>query len=141
MFRILVMFLTGLYNNYGANQGEKMKTLKALAAIWLAKTGTNVGFFMKSLKTKKVFHVVSATPSGNKFVIVLAFDAKGGKVTNGEEYIVSGDEARYEMHAVNAGRIGEIEAQISKLEAQRDNLEGEIEELSNTLSDLQDEAV
>jgi len=118
-----------------------MKTLKALAALWLAKNGSDIGFFMKSMKTKKVFNVVSKTPSGNKFVIVLAYDAKGGKITNGEEYIVSGDEARYEMFSANGGRIAELEAQISKLEGQRDNLEGEIEELGNQLSDLQDEAI
>jgi hypothetical protein len=132
LWTTITRFLTG-------KQGEnEMKTLKALAALWLQKTGSDVGFFMKSLKTKKVFHVVSKTPSGNKFVIVLSFDAKGGKVTNGEEYIVSGDESRYEMYSANGGRISEIEAQITKLEAQRDNLETEIDELSGTLADLQD---
>lgn len=125
----------------GKKEKIEMKTLKALSAIWLTKTGAGDGFFMKSLKTKKVFQVVSKTPSGNKFVIVLAFDGKGSKVTNGEEYIVSGDEARYEMYSANSGRIAEVEAQIAKLEAQRDNIESEIEDLGNTLSDLQDEAV
>lgn len=139
MFTRFIMFLKSTYNNYRAKQGEnEMKTLKALAALWLKSSGSDVGFFMKSLKTKKVFHVVSKTPSGNKFVIVLAYDAKGVKVTNGTEHVVSGDEARYEMYSANSGRIAEIEAQISKLEAQRDNLESEIDELSNTLSDLQD---
>lgn len=118
-----------------------MKTLKVLSAAVLAKTGSDIGFAMKSLKTKKVFNVVSKTPSGNKFVVVLTLDAKGNKVTDGEEYIVSGDEARYELFSGNAGRIAQIEAQISKLETQRDNLETEIEELSNQLSDLQDEAI
>jgi len=118
-----------------------MKSLKVLAAAWLAKTGTDVGFFMRSLKTKKVFEVVSKTPSGNKFVIVLTYDAKGNKVSGGEEFIVSGDESRYEMYAVNSGAIAQIEAQISKLESQRDNLESEIEELEGQLADLQDEAI
>jgi len=140
MFARFVRFLkTTRFGGKKENKG--MKTLKALAALWLAKNGSDIGFFMKSMKTKKVFNVVSKTPSGNKFVIVLAYDAKGGKITNGEEYIVSGDEARYEMFSANGGRIAELEAQISKLEGQRDNLEGEIEELGNQLSDLQDEAI
>ena len=123
-------------------KGEEMKTLKALAAAWLAKGGgSDVGFLMKSLKTKKVFQVVSKTPSGNKFVIVLVKDAKGNSISNGTEHIVSGDEARYEMYSANASRIAEIEAQITKLETQRDNLESEIDELSGQLADLQDEAV
>jgi len=115
-----------------------MKTLKGLAAGWLTKTGTDVGFFMKSLKTKKVFQVVSKTPSGNKFVIVLTQDARGNKIHDGEEYVVSGDEARYEMFSVGGGRIAEINAQIEKLEAQRDNLETEIAELEDQLADLED---
>lgn len=141
------MFWTRIRNMFnitrqGGNKGEnEMKTLKALSAAWLTKTGEDVGFFMRSLKTKKVFEVVSKTPSGNKFVIVLSKDAKGASVTGGEEFIVSGDEARYEMFSANSGQIAVIEAQIAKLEGQRDNLESEIEELSNQLSDLQDEAV
>jgi hypothetical protein len=123
----------------GGKQGEtRMKTLKALAAMWLTKTGNDVGFFMKSLKTKKVFQVVSKTPSGNKFVIVLNYDAKGNKISDGEEFIVSGDEARYEMYSVNGGKIAQIEAQITKLETQRDNLEAEIEGLTEQLSELSD---
>lgn len=137
-----IRFIKTALDKLGLKGETEMKTLKALAALWLSKgNGSNVGFFMKSLKTKKVFHVVSATPSGNKFVIVLAYDAKGNKVTNGEEYIVSGDEARYEMYSANSGRISEIEAQITKLETQRDNIESEIEDLSNTLADLQEDAV
>jgi len=140
MFARLVKFFKT--TRLGGKQGEtRVKTLKVLAALWLKTNGSDVGFFMKSLKTKKVFQVVSKTPSGNKFVIVLAYDAKGVKVSNGEEYIVSGDEARYEMYSANSGRIAEIEAQITKLEGQRDNLEAEIEELGQTLSDLQDEAI
>ena len=141
MFARFVKFLKTALDNLGLKKENRVKTLKVLAALWLKSNGSDVGFFMKSLKTKKVFHVVSKTPSGNKFVIVLAFDAKGVKVSNGEEYIVSGDEARYEMYSANSGRIAEIEAAISKLEAQRDNLETEIEELGQQLSDLQDEAV
>jgi hypothetical protein len=118
-----------------------MHTLKALSALWLKKTGSSVGFFMKSLKTKRVFQVVTGTPSGNSYVIVLAFEANGSKVLNGKESIVSGNEARYEMYTANGGRIAELEAQITKLEAQRDNIESEIEDLGNTLSDLQEEAV
>jgi peptidoglycan hydrolase CwlO-like protein len=118
-----------------------MKTLKALAALWLTKTGNDVGFAMKSLKTKKVFNVISKTPSGSKFVVVLTHDAKGNKVASGGEFIVSGDEARYELFSANVGRIAEIEAQITKLETQRDNLEKEIDELSGQLADLQEDAV
>ena len=117
-----------------------MKTLKALAAAWLQKTGnSDVGFYMKSEKTKKVFHVVSKTPSGNKFVIVLSQDASGKKVTGdaAQEFIVSGDEARYSMFSANGSRIAELEAQISKLETQRDNIESEIEDLQGQLSDLE----
>ena len=136
-----VMFLKTTLDNLGLKGEKRVKTLKVLAASFLSKTGSDVGFFMKSLKTKKVFHVVSKTPSGNKFVIVLAYDAKGVKISNGEEFIVSGDEARYEMYSANGGRIAEIEAQITKLEVQRDNIEAEIEDLGNTLSDLQEEAV
>lgn len=141
MRTLLIKFLKTALDYLGLKGENEMKTLKALAALWLAKTGSNVGFFMKSGKTKKVFHVVSATPSGNKFVIVLAYDAKGVKVTNGEEYIVSGDESRYEMFSANSGRIAEIESQITRLEAQRDNIESEIEDLGNTLADLQEDAV
>ncbi len=139
MWSLLVMVLKNALNYRGEQTGEKrMKTLKVLSTGWLTKMGTDVGFFMKSLKTKKIFQVVSKTPSGNKFVIVLAYNANGTKVTNGEEYIVSGDEARYELFSANGGRIAELEAQITKLEGQRDNLEAEIDELSNTLADLVD---
>lgn len=129
-----------ILTRFGGKQGEKeMKTLKALASAWLTKTGSDVGFFMKSGKTGRVFQVLSKTPSGNKFVIVLTQNKGGSKVTNGEEFIVSGDEARYEMFSANGGKIAEVEAQIAKLEAQRDNIESEISDLSSQLADLQDE--
>lgn len=139
------MFWTRIRNlitRASGKQGEKeMKTLKALAAVWLQKTGTSdVGFFIKSEKTKKVFQVVSKTPSGSKFVIVLSQDAKGTKVSGSDamEYVVSGDESRYSMFSANGSRIAELESQISKLETQRDNLETEIEGLQDQLAELVD---
>lgn len=142
MYMALITWFKTILTRLGGNKGEiEMKTLKVLAALWLKKTSSDTGFFIRSGKTKKVFHVVSKTPSGSQFVIVLVYDAKGVKVANGPESIVSGDNARYELYLANSGRIGEIEAQISKLEGQRDNLETEIEELSQELADLQEEAV
>lgn len=105
-----------------------MKTLQALAAAWLAKNGTDIGFVMKSLKSNKVFKVISKTPTGSKFVIV---DSKSG-----EEYIVDGTVARYTL--VGNTRAVELTAQITKLEAQLENLQQEIADLEDQLAEEED---
>ena len=115
-----------------------MKSLKALCAVIVGKGGDDIGFQVKSLKTKKVMEVVSKTSSGSKFVLELIMDGKGNKVAGGTEFVVSGDEARYELFSANSGRITELEAAILKLETQRDNLEAEIDELNEELNDLEE---
>lgn len=130
MKKLLLLIITFLKSRIiGQTKEKRMKTLQALAATWLAKNGTDVGFVMKSLKSKKVFNVISKTPKGTKFVIV--------DVKSGEEFIVDGTAPRYDFNG-GGTEAAKLQAMILKLETQRDNLETEISELEDKLAEVED---
>ena len=109
--------------------------LSEISAAYAAKTGTSMGFTVKSKETGNLLKVIAKSPKGAFLVEKLTGKTNVGKeslVENTDRYVLVDDAA-----AKKAARIGEIKAKLQALAGQSLAIEGEMTSLEDELEGLE----